>query len=153
MFAAQSDTPVGTWRGADAVVPPRRAPEPATTGHGGQSTGVTALRLTVQWPTPGVVAVRIGGEVDLASLPRLTEMINQRLRAATLDAVVLDFSGVTFASSAALELLVSTRRRCHQRGSRLLVAADGPVARLLELTGLAAMFTLHPDLRTALAHA
>ncbi|MFC7340358.1 STAS domain-containing protein [Saccharopolyspora griseoalba] len=149
VIAAESDAPVGAWRHSHTLVHPRGPSEPML----GHVHNEATLRLAVQWPTPGVVAVRIGGEVDLASLPRLTEMIRQRLRAASLDAVVLDFSEVTYASSAALELLMTARRRCKQRGIELVVVPGGrPVGHLLELAGLTELFTLRPDLPAALNH-
>lgn len=128
-----------------------RPPADAVLGHVHHE---ATLRLAVQWPAPGVVAVRIGGEIDLAGLPRVTEMIRQRLRAASLHAVVLDFGGVTFASSAALELMMHARRRCRQRNATLLVVpGTGVLARLLEITGLGPMFSLRDDVTAAVAEA
>ncbi|GAA2352349.1 hypothetical protein GCM10009854_32900 [Saccharopolyspora halophila] len=150
MIAAGQDTPVPAWQQDHSLVQPR-PPADAVLGHAHHE---ATSRLSVEWPAPGVVVVRIGGEIDLASLPRVTEMIRQRLRAASLQTVVLDFSTVTFASSAAMELLITAQRRCRQRDCTLLVVpGNGPVAKLLEITGLSTMVSLREDVTAAVAEA
>ncbi|GAA2276158.1 MULTISPECIES: STAS domain-containing protein [Kitasatospora] len=84
-------------------------------------------------PTP--LVVRVGGEIDVATAPRL----RQRL-AAALEAhreVVLDLSEVTFMDCSGLGVLVQARNQADRCGRRLVLHGVGhPVARLLKLTGL-----------------
>ena len=113
-----------------------------------------ALRLSVERPASGVVVVVMDGEIDLASMPRLTELVQQRLTAASLRALVLDLSAVSFVSSCGLELLLRTQRRAEQRGIALyVVAGSRPVWRLLQLTGQAERFTRRGSVAEAVAEA
>lgn len=151
MIVSRSGMPPAAWTsGGDAIVAPRSGDEPSIV-HG---TCTSALRLAVEWPTAGVVVVRIGGEIDLATVPRLTELIRQRLTAAALHTVVLDLSEVSFASSAAIELLLHTQRRAEHRGIQLLVVpGDGAMLRLLTITGLRERFVCRESAAEAVTEA
>jgi len=130
------------------------APRPAGDAAIGGDRSASALTVRVQWPERGLVLVRVGGEVDMASLPRITEIIRQRLTAARLHTTILDLSQVGFASSAALELLMLAYNAAGRRNARLLVVpGTGQVHRLLELTGLSALFEQADDVEEALARA
>ncbi|GAA2792928.1 STAS domain-containing protein [Saccharopolyspora taberi] len=141
---------VAPWVPGGLIAAPRAAGDPPLQ----HSCGTPALRLSVEWPAPGVVVVGVRGEIDLACVPRLTELVRQRLTAASLRAVVIDVSGVTYSSSAGLELLIHAHRRAEHRGIDLyVVPGDGPVRRLLELTGLRDHFTCRDTTAEALADA
>ncbi|GAB2671148.1 hypothetical protein GCM10027271_34480 [Saccharopolyspora gloriosae] len=130
------------------IAPPRDAGEPIT----GTPAHTRSLRLSVQRPDPGVVVVRVGGEIDLSSAPRLAELVRQRLTAATLRAVVLDLSEVTFFGSAGLELLLHAQRRAEGRRTPLYVVfGTGAVHRLIRLTGLTDRFTSRDTATEAVA--
>ena len=137
------------WAPASTIIAPRTsedAPVPRTR-H-------ASLRLSVEWPYPGIVVVRIDGEVDLATVPRLTELVRQRLKAAQLHAIIIDLSEVTFASSTVVELLLHAQRRAEQRGIPMLVVpGNGPVRRLLRMTGLEYRFTYRNTAAEAVAEA
>ncbi|MEY8038029.1 STAS domain-containing protein [Saccharopolyspora cebuensis] len=112
------------------------------------------LRMAVEWPEPGVVLVRLAGDVDLAAVPVVTELMRQRLTAASLRVVVVDLSGVAFCSSAGVELLLHAQRRSEMRGIELMVVTgDGPVRRVLELSGVAERFVCPDSAVEALARA
>ncbi len=99
------------------------------------------LRLHVEWPHPGVVLVRVAGEVDLAALPRTLELLRQRLSAAYLSTIILDLTGVSYCTSAAVELLMRVQHRADRRHvACYVVPGRGPVARLLRLTELTDRF-------------
>ncbi|MFJ8915815.1 STAS domain-containing protein [Amycolatopsis sp. NPDC102389] len=57
------------------------------------------LRLHVSRPTKGTTVVKMNGEVDLGTAPRLWEMLDQRLHGSGTTVIVnlseLDFFGVT----------------------------------------------------------
>ncbi|WP_243787755.1 STAS domain-containing protein [Saccharopolyspora gloriosae] len=128
------------------ITPPRDAGEPITPAH------TRSLRLSVQRPDPGVVVVGVGGEIDLSSVSRLAELVRQRLTAATLRAVVLDLSEVTFFGSAGLELLLHAQRRAEARRTPLyVVLGTGAVHRLVRLTGLTDRFTTRDTATEAVA--
>ncbi|MGW3933399.1 STAS domain-containing protein [Streptomyces microflavus] len=90
-------------------------------------------------PRPGplpVIAPR--GEFDLESLPPLKAQIDAAV--ATHGGVVLDASGITFADSSFLGLLLAT----HQHAD-LRIAAPSPVlTRLLSVVGADTVLHIHP---------
>ncbi|MFR9729858.1 STAS domain-containing protein [Saccharopolyspora sp. MS10] len=130
------------------IAPPRQRTAAVTAPH----EHGPALRLSIQRPEPGVVIVRIGGDIDLATVPRLAELIQQRLTAAVLRAVVLDLSDVTFFDSAGLEMLLHAQRRAEARRTPLyLVPGTGSVHRMIHLTGLTGRFTSRDTTTEAVA--
>lgn len=114
-------------------------------------TRVGTLHLEVRRPATGVVVVSMRGEVDLASVPRLTELIRQRMTAATLNTVVLDLSQVGFVSSCGLELLLHAQRRAEHRGIELSLISCPALDRILRVTDLADRFRQYRDVSEALA--
>jgi anti-sigma B factor antagonist len=82
---------------------------------------------------PGPV-VRAAGELDLSTAARLCHVI------ASVDArrVTIDLTELTFCDSTGLRALVGAVREIEIRGGRasVLVAADGMLERLLDMTGL-----------------
>ncbi|RCW46043.1 anti-anti-sigma factor [Halopolyspora algeriensis] len=135
-----------------AFVPPRRAPDHDISRD--QQRIDPTLRLAVERPVPGVSVVHMHGEIDLSSVPRLTELIRQRLTAAVLNALVLDLTEVSFVSSHGIELLLHTQHRAEQRGIELSVIAESTcVCRMLELTGLVGRFTCYSSVTEAVAAA
>ncbi|MBB5158188.1 STAS domain-containing protein [Saccharopolyspora phatthalungensis] len=151
MIVSRSGMPPAAWTDhGHAIVTPCTADDPVAT----HATSVSALRLAVEWPAAGVVVVRIGGEIDLSTVPRLTEVIRQRLTAAALNTVILDLSGVSFASSAAIELLLHSQRRADHRGVQLFVVpGGGAILRLLTITGLRERFVCRETAAQAVADA
>ncbi len=93
-------------------------------------------------PAPVVVAARPGpadelhltGELDLVSVPELRDELLAGAKAAT-GPVVVDLTGVTYLASAGVSLLVEL---VDAAPGRVLLRADanGPVGRVLRLTGL-----------------
>jgi anti-anti-sigma factor len=94
------------------------------------------LRCHVE-PDRERVIVRAVGEVDLATAAVLEEPLNE-LRAGGFTAIELNLREVTFMDSTGLRLLVRWRRRAQADAFdlRIEVDPDGPVARVMELTGL-----------------
>ena len=148
-----SSRDTGRKSGAGSVregVPSQSAPEDVHRG----TTVAETLRLSVERPERGVVVVHMYGEIDLASVPRLGELIRQRLTAAALRTVVLDLSGVEFLSSSGLELLLNAQRRAEYRGVELyLIPGARCVQRLLDLTGMTDRFRWRSSVAEAVAAA
>ncbi len=78
------------------------------------------------------------GEVDISTVDALEEQIDQCLKQGSR--LILDLSGVSFIDSTGLRLVINTRERLSEGGELALVAQDGPVTRLLEITGLDGAF-------------
>lgn len=102
----------------------------------------------------GTQIVTVRGDVDLASAPRLRGLISRAIGQSSGDPprVVVDLLGVDFMDTAGLEVLLEKWNALRQfAGSMRLVAHEGPVTRLLGLTGLDAVLggDLYSDLGAA----
>jgi anti-sigma B factor antagonist len=89
----------------------------------------------------GVVA--LGGEVDIYTAPQFKECMLELLDGG-VEKLVIDMSAVTFIDSTALGVLIGGVRRVHGTGGAMaLVVASRPVERVLTITGLDRVFTIH----------
>ncbi|NEB81895.1 STAS domain-containing protein [Streptomyces sp. SID14478] len=103
------------------------------------------------WPSdPRAWAVlTLAGEIDLAESPAVREAVDE-LIAADRAHLVWDLQAVTFMDSAGLGVLVHAMRAAEARhGGVRLAGAGEQVQRLLELTGLAAVVEMFPDVISA----
>lgn len=95
--------------------------------------------LEVQWVSSGAgrATVAASGQVDLATAPKLATALAQAHRE-QVNEIVVDLSAVDFLDSAGVSVLVHAARDAAQAGGALyLQGAQGWVARVLEITGLA----------------
>ena len=111
------------------------------------------IGCTTWRPAPDVVAVRLSGELDIATEPVAREYLRDctRHRPAHL---VLDLSEITFLASHGLRLLVATELHddgIHGELHLVGVEPDSHVARVLRLTGLDERLDVSPDVQTLLA--
>jgi anti-anti-sigma factor len=80
--------------------------------------------------------VRLAGELDLVSAPRLRSAI-AALHDEPIDEVVIDLTGLEYIDSVGIGLLVASRRRLEAEGCTFTLRDPAPpVRRLLEITGL-----------------
>ncbi|GAB3582753.1 hypothetical protein GCM10027445_56490 [Amycolatopsis endophytica] len=88
-------------------------------------------------PSTHTLLVEVGGDVDLATAPRLAEAIEHRFRGA-VTLLVLDLSEVTFLGTAGLTVLVETQQTAARRDVALRVTGTGahPVERALRAAGM-----------------
>lgn len=85
---------------------------------------------------PRACIVRLSGDIDVSVVPDLRSALGRALEGGC-ENVVLDFTGVVYADSSALGLLVWLDHRLRPMGGRLILAgANRDVARVLELSGL-----------------
>jgi anti-sigma B factor antagonist len=82
--------------------------------------------------------VTLSGELDAEVEAEVTRTINQAVALPGLTALRLDTTRVTFMDSSGLRLLVISGQLAGDHGVELsvVVTEGGPVARLIELTGL-----------------
>jgi anti-anti-sigma factor len=94
----------------------------------------------VAWQTEqGEEWIRLTGELDIASIDRLTKGLSSAL--ASADSVVVDLRGLSFIDGAGLGALVSWRARAGAGGHRLaLVRSARQFDALLAATGLEDLF-------------
>jgi anti-sigma B factor antagonist len=91
----------------------------------------------------GHAVMAIAGEIDLYTAPRLQAEFTRLLEAGP-DRVVIDMSGVEFCDSTGMNVLLSALKRLRERGGALEVAAPRPAVRkILQVTGLDSVFTVH----------
>ena len=84
--------------------------------------------------------LRVRGEVDIYTAPRLKEAIVTALNA-DIHSIALDFSEVSFLDSTGLQVLVSARRRTAERDGELyLLGIRDQVRRVFTLLGLEKIF-------------
>jgi anti-sigma B factor antagonist len=100
----------------------------------------------------GVAVVRLGGDVDLESSPRV--------RAALLDCVgmrrgvLVDLSEVSYIDSSGVASLVEAYQTARKSGTRFaLVEVSEAAMRVLELARLDRVFTIHRSLADGLQDA
>ena len=97
-------------------------------------------------PAPPVgtttVVVPVPGALDVTTLPRVREQLEQAA-AARPARLVVDLSACTFVDASALAVLLDVHRRLSRTGGVLTLRGSCPrVLRLLSLTGLRRVFDL-----------
>ena len=97
----------------------------------------------------GWVVITLEGEIDLARAEELRNLFESEWRRQA-PGVIVDFTPVTFMDSTGLGWLFRVESDVTIEGGQLrLVISDGPVRRLLELSGLGNRFQLYPNLEAA----
>jgi anti-sigma B factor antagonist len=98
----------------------------------------------------GLGIVALSGEVDIYTAPQFKECMLALLDAG-IDRLIVDLSDVTFIDSTALGVLIGGVRRVHTAGGAMaLVVTNRPVQRVLSITGLDRVFTIHSTRAAAL---
>jgi len=90
----------------------------------------------------------VEGELDLYTAPRLHTELTAALSGDNIPScLVVDMSGVGFCDSTGMNVLLAAHRQACERGGDLALAAPrAPVRKILEVTGLSSVFTVHDDL-------
>jgi anti-sigma B factor antagonist len=90
--------------------------------------------------TGDIRVVQLRGELDLASVARLTEVLEE----IAADRVVVDLSGISFIDSSGVAALVRTQQHMAAADQDLvLTRPSGTVARVFEILGIS--FLLEAD--------
>lgn len=97
----------------------------------------------------GVVV--LGGEVDIFTAPQFKECLLALLDSG-VKRLVVDLSDVTFIDSTALGVLIGGVRRVHGSGGAMtIVVTSRQVERVLSITGLDRVFSMHATREEAVA--
>jgi anti-sigma B factor antagonist len=95
--------------------------------------------------------VILTGEVDIFTAPQFKERLLELLDSG-VKRLVVDLGGVTFIDSTALGVLIGGVRRVHSAGGAMtIVVTTRPVERVLSVTGLDRVFSMHQTREEALA--
>lgn len=107
------------------------------------------LSVTVEAQGASAVA-HLRGEVDAYTAPQLRQLLSDLSEAGHGD-LILHLAEVPFVDSAGLGVLVGGLKRQRALGGTLRLAAlDARVLRVFRVTGLDAVFDIHPDVDEAL---
>jgi anti-sigma B factor antagonist len=92
------------------------------------------------------IVLALAGEIDLYTAPRLQSELTSALSANKSAQIVVDMSAVEFCDSTGMNVLLAAQRVANERGGDLTLAAPRPsVRKILEVTGLESVFTIHDD--------
>lgn len=95
--------------------------------------------------------MRLSGSLDVATSPSLKDALAKALHEQGSN-VVVDLTQVEFLDSTGLGALMGAHRRALENGGRLaLIVHEGPISRLLTITGLSRVFSVYPSVGEALA--
>jgi anti-sigma B factor antagonist len=93
--------------------------------------------------------VELSGRLDGKTTPVAQEHISPLVKAGCQ--LVLDFSQVSFMSSAGLRLLISLRRQLASNGEMVLVGLSEQIKNTMEITGFLDYFSILENRQEALA--
>ncbi|QRP43599.1 STAS domain-containing protein [Amycolatopsis sp. FDAARGOS 1241] len=108
------------------------------------------LLVSVRWRGPAAV-VTVAGEIDLVTAPELDEVVSGAVDESP-DVLVVDLRGVTFLSSAGLQVLAAAHQRLGEQRLRVVTTSNA-TSRPLTSTGLDAWIGLFPTVDEALSGA
>ncbi|MFB9710632.1 STAS domain-containing protein [Streptosporangium sandarakinum] len=92
----------------------------------------------------GHTVMTITGEIDLYTAPGLQSEFARLLQESPTTYVVLDLSKVEFCDSTGMNVLLAALKRLRERGGTMELAAPRPAVRkILQVTGLDSVFTVH----------
>jgi anti-anti-sigma factor len=90
----------------------------------------------VMCSTDGMALVRVTGEIDHCTAPKLSGAVNEALSEGACS-IFIDLAEVTFFSAAGAIVLLGARRHCQRRGAELmLLRPSRPAQRVLAFTDL-----------------
>jgi anti-sigma B factor antagonist len=109
------------------------------------------MDLTLSTVEHGLVPVlEVGGELDLATVPRLRDALVRFLGEHAGQPVVVDLGGVLFIDSTGLGVLVGAQRRARAHAGEILLVVPERLTELFTVTRLDAVFPIHATLSQAL---
>jgi anti-anti-sigma factor len=102
---------------------------------------------TRQVGTPPVVVVSLTGEHDTSTAGNLEQTLMPLVLSGS--PVVVDLSGLTFAESAILGILVMAAKVAQREGFGVVAPPESPAARLFDLVDARAVFAVYPTVEMA----
>jgi anti-sigma B factor antagonist len=101
------------------------------------------LRVETQKPREGVAVIRLGGEVDVYTSPRVKQEILDLLNGG-ISKIVVDLTGVDYLDSTGLGVLIGGLKRSRERDGDLKLICDNVrILRIFEITGLTKIFDIY----------
>ena len=122
---------------------------PAPAPDGGRPLSDQEVIATALAYQNGIAVLKVGGDIDLATVPALEAAIDEALIPRPTG-LVIDLSEVGFLASAGLQALVAAHNNVSQSAQFAVVANSAATSRPIQLTGLDQIFELYPTLDEAL---
>lgn len=96
------------------------------------------------------IVYRLRGSLDLATAPSLRAALVEAANEGKHE-IIVDLAQLEFLDSTGLGALIGAHRRALENGGRVrLIVNDGPIQRLLMITGLMRIFAVYGTLEAAL---
>jgi anti-sigma B factor antagonist len=94
--------------------------------------------------------VKVSGRLDSSTAPALIEHLI-KITDENRFKIIIDFSELSFISSAGLRVLISTQKNCkrYNRGELLLASLPTNILSVFDLAGFTAIFKIFPDVLSA----
>jgi anti-anti-sigma factor len=105
-----------------------------------------ALSVTLDLPAGTILRVRVTGEIDLATAPRLQTALQTAVGSATPPMeIAVDLAGVTFIDAVGIGVLIAGRNAARAAGVGFSVRSPQPlVVRMIDVLGLAETLRVVP---------
>jgi len=101
------------------------------------------LRVETQHPRDGIAVIKLAGEVDVYTSPRVKQEIVNLLNSDTTRMVV-DLTEVEYLDSTGLGVLIGGLKRARERDGDLKLICDNVrILRIFEITGLTKIFDIY----------
>ena len=99
----------------------------------------------------GHTIVSVGGEIDVYTAPKLRDQISDLVGAGKTN-LIIDLEAVDFLDSTGLGVLVGGLKKVRaEDGSMSLICSQDRLLKIFRITGLAKVFTIHPDEQAAVS--
>ncbi|HKU68206.1 MAG TPA: STAS domain-containing protein [Candidatus Baltobacteraceae bacterium] len=110
-----------------------------------------ALSVDIKSEHNGTAIIyRLHGSLDLATAPSLRAALIEAANEGKHD-IIVDLTELEFLDSTGLGALIGAHRRALENGGRVrLIVREGPISRLLNITGLMRIFAVYASLDAAL---
>jgi anti-sigma B factor antagonist len=104
-----------------------------------------------QHEVDGVLVIAVAGEIDLKNAAKLHNAITAGIDHTRGEPCILDLTAVTFLGSTGLKVLVESTKHAEDRREplRIVVDANRPVIRPIEITGLDEVLRLYHSVEEA----
>jgi anti-sigma B factor antagonist len=107
------------------------------------------LSIDLSTDDDGALVFKLRGSLDLATAPTVRAALSEGTEKDGKDSIV-DLTGLEFLDSTGLGVLIGAHRRAAERGESFrLIVSDGPISRLLNITGLIAVFSVYRSIEDA----
>jgi anti-sigma B factor antagonist len=97
----------------------------------------------------GTLVFKLRGSLDLATAPTVRAALAEATEKGSHELIV-DLTQLEFLDSTGLGVLIGAHRRAAEHGGSLrLIVSDGPISRLLNITGLIGVFSAYHTVEDA----